>query len=115
MAAMAPAWFWRKVHQLCEGRRLDLGRYFRIAAEEAARPSLASSSRMRGLASRIDGPHPANQLNQLGILSGASTGMPELTSPQHPEPDSLPADNGLGLKNHQRGTPVWPPSFQNDL
>ena len=46
---MPPAWFWRKVRQLCDGRRLDLGRYFRIVAVEACRPSLASSSRIRGL------------------------------------------------------------------
>src|SRR6266404_2251427 len=49
IAAMAPAWFWRKVRQLCDGRRPDLGRYFRIVAVEACRPSLASSSRIRGL------------------------------------------------------------------
>jgi len=46
---MAPAWFWRKVHQLWEGRRLDLGRYLRIVAVEACKPSLANSSRIRGL------------------------------------------------------------------
>ena len=48
-AAIAPAWFWRKVRQLCEGGRPDLGRYFRIVAVEASRPSFASSSRIRGL------------------------------------------------------------------
>src|SRR5260370_38340041 len=46
---MPAAWFWRKVRQLCDGRRRDLGRYFRIVAVEACRPSLASSSRIRGL------------------------------------------------------------------
>ena len=49
IAAMLPLWFWRKVRQLCDGLRLDLGRYFRMVAVEATRPSLASSSRMRGL------------------------------------------------------------------
>ena len=46
---MALAWFRRKVHQFWEGLFLDFGRYFRIVAVEACRPSLASSSRMRGL------------------------------------------------------------------
>src|SRR5260370_42183467 len=49
MAAMALAWFRKKVHQSWDGLRLDLGRYFRIVAVEACSPSLASSSRMRGL------------------------------------------------------------------
>ena len=26
---------------------------------------------------------------------------------------SLPVDDRLGLEDHQRGTPVWPPSFQD--
>src|SRR5882724_2352793 len=46
---MPPAWFWRKVSQLCDGWPLDLGRYFLMVAVEACKPSLASSSRMRGL------------------------------------------------------------------
>src|ERR1035437_10334092 len=49
MAAIAPAWFRRKARQLCEGGSLDLGRYLRIVAVEAASPNFASSSRMRGL------------------------------------------------------------------
>jgi hypothetical protein len=39
--------------------------------------------------------------------------MPGLPSPEHPEPGSLPTNDGLGLKKYQRGTPVWPPSFQD--
>jgi hypothetical protein len=40
---------WQKVRQPCEGLPLDLGRYFRMVAVKTSRPSLASSSRMRGL------------------------------------------------------------------
>jgi hypothetical protein len=47
--SLPTAWFWRKVRQLCEGWRLDLGRYFLIVAVEASRLSFASSSRIRGL------------------------------------------------------------------
>ena len=39
--------FWRKVRQLWDGGRRNLGRYFRMVAVEACSPSLASSSRMR--------------------------------------------------------------------
>ena len=49
IAAMLPAWFWRKVFHLYGGLPLDLGRYFRRVAVEAISPTLASSSRMRGL------------------------------------------------------------------
>ncbi len=49
MLANPAAWFFKKVHQLCEPRGPDLGRYFRIVEVEAAIPNFANSSRMRGL------------------------------------------------------------------
>lgn len=30
------------------------------------------------------------------------------SSPEHPEPISVPADEGLGLKDNQRSSPMWP-------
>jgi len=52
-------------------------------------------------------------MDQGGILSRSSTALPGLPSPEHPEPVSLPTDDGLGLEDDQRNTPVWPPSLQD--
>lgn len=63
--------------------------------------------------SRVDAPSPPHQLNQRGLLSGSPTARPRLPAPEPLEPGSLPTENGLGLEEAQRGTPVWSPSFQD--
>src|SRR5258708_7503603 len=108
---MPPAWFWRKVRQLCDGWPLDLGR---MVAVEACNPSLASSSRMRGLP-QVGLTLHIRRMSWINfrVLCGSPTPPSGLPSPEHPESGSLPADDSLWPEEDQWCFPSWPSSLQH--
>src|SRR5882762_1263145 len=111
---MPPAWFWRKVRQLCDRWPLDLGRYFRMVAVEACKPQLSQFvADARTTPGRIDAPHPADELDQFPVLCGSPTPPSGLPSPEHPESGSLPADDSLWPEDDQWCFPSWPSSLQH--
>lgn len=62
----------------------------------------------RAAPSRVDGPYAADELDQFQILPRSITPSAGLSSPKHPQSRSLPADDGLGPEDHQRGFPIRP-------
>src|SRR5258706_6408187 len=46
----------------------------------------------RAASSRVEGPHPPDELDQLRVLSRSPESAPRLPQPEHPESSSLPAD-----------------------
>ena len=68
----------------------------------------------RAAPSRVEGPHPADELNQFRVLSRTPTSAFGLPSPEHPESSSLPADECFGLEDHQGVSPICPDSHEHD-
>src|SRR6266516_2196189 len=60
----------------------------------------------RAAPSRVEGPHPADELNQSRVLSRSTGSTPRLPSPEHPQSRSLPADEGFGPEEDQRVSPI---------
>lgn len=78
------------------------------------RADFKSTSRVtRRAPSRVEGPHPADELDQFPILARTAPPTPGLPSPEHSESGALPADQCPGLEDHQRASPIWPDSLED--
>src|SRR6266516_4074822 len=66
----------------------------------------------RAAPSRVEGPHPADELDQFRVLSRPAESAPRLPSPEHPESSSLPADECFGPDDKQSGSPIGPNSHE---
>ena len=64
----------------------------------------------RAAPGRVGPPHSVNELDQFRVRSRSPTPVPGLPSPEHPKSRSLPADECIGLEEHQRVSPIGPNS-----
>src|SRR6266536_104106 len=66
----------------------------------------------RAAPSRVEGPHPADELNQSRVLSRTPATASGLPSPERLESRSLPADERFGPEDDQGVSPIGPTSHE---